>query len=78
MDLLGTFDRGVWLFRRINTQPFLQLRILATPVLPKQKKRFGSLFSSFRPLAILGDPGAVSRVGKMFVVKVYCKIEKSR
>ena len=24
---------------------------------------------------ILGDPGAVSRVDKMFVVKVYCKIE---
>ena len=23
---------------------------------------------------ILGDPGAVSRVHKMFVVKVYCKI----
>ena len=26
---------------------------------------------------ILGDPGAVSRVDKMFVVKVYCKIETS-
>ena len=26
---------------------------------------------------ILGDPGAVSRVDKMFVVKVYCKIEAS-
>ena len=26
---------------------------------------------------ILGDPGAVSRVDKMFVVKVYCKIENS-
>ena len=25
--------------------------------------------------AILGDPGAVSRVDKMFVVKVYCKID---
>ena len=24
---------------------------------------------------ILGDPGAVSRVDKMFVVKVYCKID---
>ena len=24
---------------------------------------------------ILGDPGGVSRVDKMFVVKVYCKIE---
>ena len=24
---------------------------------------------------ILGDPGAVSRVDKMFLVKVYCKIE---
>ena len=28
-------------------------------------------------LAILGDPGAVSRVDKMFVVKVFCKIETS-
>ena len=28
-------------------------------------------------LDILGDPGAVSRVDKMFVVKVYCKIETS-
>ena len=27
--------------------------------------------------AILGDPGAVSRVYYMFVVKVYCKIETS-
>ena len=26
---------------------------------------------------ILGDPGAVSRVDKMFVVKVYCEIETS-
>ena len=26
---------------------------------------------------ILGDPAAVSRVDKMFVVKVYCKIETS-
>ena len=25
-------------------------------------------------IVILGDPGAVSRVDKMFVVKVYCKI----
>ena len=28
-------------------------------------------------VSILGDPGAVSRVDKMFVVKVYCKIETS-
>ena len=28
-------------------------------------------------LLILGDPGAVSQVDKMFVVKVYCKIETS-
>ena len=28
-------------------------------------------------MGILGDPGAVSRVDKMFVVKVYCKIETS-
>ena len=27
---------------------------------------------------ILGDPGAVIRVDKMFVVKVYCKIETSK
>ena len=30
-----------------------------------------------RETCILGDPGAVSRVDKMFVVKVYCKIETS-
>ena len=35
-------------------------------------------FSSHLQLhPILGDPGAVSRVDKMFVVKVYCKIETS-
>ena len=28
-------------------------------------------------VSILGDPGAVSQVDKMFVVKVYCKIETS-
>ena len=28
-------------------------------------------------VSILGDPGAVSWVNKMFVVKVYCKIETS-
>ena len=28
-------------------------------------------------VSILGDPGAVSRVDKMFVVRVYCKIETS-
>ena len=28
-------------------------------------------------MGILGDPGAVSRVDKMSVVKVYCKIETS-
>ena len=27
--------------------------------------------------SILGEPGAVSRVDKMFVVKVFCKIETS-
>ena len=26
-------------------------------------------------IIILGDPGAVSRVDKMFVAKVYCKVE---
>ena len=31
----------------------------------------------FRLSYILGDPGAVSRVDKMSVVKVYCKIETS-
>ena len=30
-----------------------------------------------RTETILGDPGAVSRVDKMFVVKVCCKIETS-
>ena len=33
--------------------------------------------STYLTLLILGDPGAVSRVDKMFVVKVYCKIETS-
>ena len=33
-----------------------------------------SMFSFHRVKIILGDPGAVSRVDKMFVVKVYCKI----
>ena len=40
-----------------------------------------SLKSSAHPglgvFLILGDPGAVSRVDKMFVVKVFCKIETS-
>ena len=33
--------------------------------------------ASCRYGTILGDPGAVRRVDKMFVVKVYCKIETS-
>ena len=28
-------------------------------------------------VSILGDPGAVSQVDKIFVVRVYCKIEMS-
>ena len=28
-------------------------------------------------VSILGDPGVVSRVDKMFVAKVYCKVETS-
>ena len=35
------------------------------------------VISRFHCHCILGDPGAVSRVDKMFVVKVYCKIETS-
>ena len=35
------------------------------------------IFVTFLVTAILGDPGAVSRVDKMFVVKVYCEIETS-
>ena len=31
----------------------------------------------FVSCTILGDPGAVSRIDKMSVVKVYCKIETS-
>ena len=34
-------------------------------------------FFSEMIVVILGDLGAVSRVDKMFVVKVYCKIETS-
>ena len=41
----------------------------ATPKWPIARACFVSL--------ILGDPGAVSRVNKLFVVKVYCKIETS-
>ena len=41
----------------------------------KTTKSRHSLYDA--PLIILGDPGAVSRVDKMFVVKVYCKIETS-
>ena len=33
------------------------------------------LYKLYRIRTILGDPGAVSRVDKMFVVKVFCKIE---
>ena len=35
------------------------------------------IFPNNRVFFILGDPGAVSQVDKMFVVKVYCKIETS-
>ena len=38
---------------------------------------YSPFFLPFRINAILGDPGAVSRVDKMFVVKVYCEIETS-
>ena len=38
---------------------------------------FPGHFLSILLMTILGDPGAVSRVDKMFVVKVYCKIETS-
>ena len=38
----------------------------------------GNWFQCFLVYPILGDPGAVSRVDKMFVVKVFCKIETSR
>ena len=37
----------------------------------------GSMPSLSINYVILGDPGAVSRVDKMSVVKVYCKIETS-
>ena len=42
-----------------------------------QVYRIVSMFRLSRFLYILGDPGAVSRVDKMFLVKVYCKIETS-
>ena len=35
---------------------------------------FAALYVTFQ-WCILGDPGAVSRVDKMFVVKVYSKIQ---
>ena len=44
----------------------------------EEKNRFWlRLFSGIQLIPILGDPGAVSRVDKMFVVKVFCKIETS-
>ena len=48
----------------------LGLKMAPTPIV-----KF--LFPRLKFLGILGDPGAVSRVDKMFVVKVYCKIETS-
>ena len=35
------------------------------------------VYCLFLVLFILGDPGAVGRVDKMSVVKVYCKVETS-
>ena len=40
-----------------------------------QTTRYGRTCRTWRGRAILGDPGAVSRVDKMFVVKVFCPIE---
>ena len=37
--------------------------------------RYKLLFRAIEARVILGDPGAVNRVNKMFVVKVFCKIE---
>ena len=34
------------------------------------------ILHDFLPIFILGDPGAVGRVDKMFVVKVYSKIAR--
>ena len=40
-------------------------------------QKFDSLTQRVMFYPILGDPGAVSRVDKMFVLKVYCTIETS-
>ena len=40
-----------------------------------QTTRYGRTCRTCRGRAILEDPGAVSRVNKMFVMKVFCQIE---
>ena len=59
-------------FRDIGIQRVIGTKDNSTAAACQQSLSFASEI-----LTILGDPGAVSRVDKMFVVKVYCKIETS-
>ena len=75
---------GAWIFCLFLTSLFVSLFFFSRKQiknkihLTKEEgmflKNHGKNMSLLLVLTILGDPGAVSRVDKMFVVKVYCKI----
>ena len=55
-----------------------EIKVLAAkPCSKKREQGRRGISRGFTARDILGDPGAVSRVDKMSVVKVYCKIETS-
>ena len=61
------------------TNPFIERTVFYNMVRILLKYSFRGLLKLYviRHQLILGDPGAVSRVDKMFVVKVFCTIETS-
>ena len=61
------------------TNPFIEKTVFYNMVRILLKYSFRGLLKLYviRHQLILGDPGAVSRVDKMFVVKVFCTIETS-
>ena len=65
--------------RNLITRVLTICHVKLTQSAVMEQKRFDlrSLSPALHSFVILGDPGAVSRVDKMFVVKVYCKIETS-
>ena len=75
---------GAWIFCLFLTSLFVSLFFFSRKQiknkihLTKEEgmflKNHGKNMSLLLVLTILGDPGAVSRVDKMFVVKVYCMI----